>query len=429
MPEVPERPRAVAFRTLGCKVNRVESETAAARLLGSGWVVGDPDEADVVVVNTCTVTGEADAKARKEIRRALALPAAPLVVVTGCLAALDPEGLRGLGDRVVVAADRDRVAELVDGVLGQAGGAEEEARDALAPLRPSAGDTAFRTRAMLKVQDGCDAWCAYCIVPAARGLPRSRPLTDILAEAEALAASGVAELVVTGVNVGRYDDSGHDLTDVISSLTSLGPRVRLSSIEPLDLDDRLLGVMAEAAARGAFCPHLHVPLQTGSDRLLAVMGRGYDVAAFADRVDAARGALPGLAVTTDVIAGLPTETVTDADATLAVCRELGFQRLHVFRYSVRSGTRAAGLQQVDARVRAARAAALRELSERLLDARVDGRLGHEAVVLVERPDGTGTTEDHLTVRLDRATADDVSTLVRARLTRGSDGTSRAERLD
>jgi threonylcarbamoyladenosine tRNA methylthiotransferase MtaB len=405
--------RHVAFRTLGCKVNRVESETAAARLLGDGWQITRPHDAEVVVINTCTVTGEADAKARKEIRRALALPAEPLVIVTGCLAAIDAEGLRALGSRVVVAPDRDEVAARVAATANGLRDSAASVTSSDAPVRPSARDDAFRTRAMLKVQDGCDAWCAYCIVPAARGLPRSRPLPDIVTEARGLAASGVGEFVVTGINVGRYDHDGADLGDVIRTLAEVGPRVRLSSIEPLDLTDRLLAVMADAATDGRFCTHLHVPLQSGSDRILAAMGRGYDTAAFADVIGRARAALPGLAVTTDVIAGLPGETDADAAATLELLRALAPQRLHVFRYSARRGTRAAEMPQVDPRVRARRAAVLRELSEELFGDAVRSRLGQTAVALVERPDGSGTTEDHLPVRVTPAPG--VSEIVEVRL--------------
>jgi threonylcarbamoyladenosine tRNA methylthiotransferase MtaB len=423
---VTERSPRVAFRTLGCKVNRVESEMAAARLLGEGWATADPDAADVVVVNTCTVTGDADAKARKEVRRALALSGEPVVIVTGCLAAVDAEGLRALGERVVVAPDRDDVAASVASAVGRTCDTPPARVSAPGPVRPSAHDADFRTRAMLKIQDGCDARCAYCIVPAARGLPRSRPLAEITAEARALADTGVGEFVVTGINVGRYEDAGSDLADVIAALAQVGPRVRLSSVEPLDLTDRLLGVMADAAAGERFCAHLHVPLQSGSDALLSAMGRGYDTAGFADAIARARAALPGLAVTMDVIAGLPGETDTDARTTIAFIRGIAPQRLHVFRYSMRHGTRAADMPQVDPRVRAARSRELRDLSEELFATAVEARLGTTARALIERPDGTGTTEDHLSVRVTPAPR--VSELVDVRLVAREDGVIFAERV-
>lgn len=289
---------AVAFRTLGCKVNRAESEAIAAELLGSGVRIAEEGGAAVVVINTCTVTGEADAKARKAIRHALALPCEPVVVVTGCLAVLDAGVLAALGSRVVVEADKTRVADTIRKLLGadalHGGGRRAAAR---------VGDAAFRTRVALKVEDGCDAFCSYCIVPHARGVPRSVPLSEVAAEAAGLVAAGTREIVLTGVNIGRYDDAGHDLGDVIARVGATGvARIRLSSIEPLDLTPRLLDVMR---ATPAVCAHLHVPLQAGSDAVLSAMGRAYSAAEFAQRVAAAREALPGLVLTTDVLAGFP----------------------------------------------------------------------------------------------------------------------------
>jgi threonylcarbamoyladenosine tRNA methylthiotransferase MtaB len=265
------------------------------------------------------------------------------------------------------------------------------------PIR--AGKEVFRTRAMVKVQDGCDACCAYCIVPHARGGPRSRPFDDVLAEARGLAGADVAEIVVTGVNVGRYTDDGRDLADLLAALGRTGPRIRLSSVEPMDLTARLLGTMAGLLGEGRFCPHLHVPLQTGSDRLLAAMGRGYDAGGYADAIAAARAALGKVAVTTDVIAGMPGESEADAQATEDLVTSLELQRLHVFRYSARKGTPAACMaDQVPPPVRTERAARLRTLSVALLDRYVGSRLGGRADLVMETRD-TGTSEDHLRVRV------------------------------
>jgi threonylcarbamoyladenosine tRNA methylthiotransferase MtaB len=268
----------VAFRTLGCKVNQVESEAAAASLLAVGAEVVPEADAELVVINTCTVTGEADAKARKAVRHALRLPRRPIVVVTGCLASLDAAGLRALDERVVVEADKMALAARIADLIGAAA----------PPASGSAGGV-LRTRAMLKVEDGCDAFCTYCIVPYARGVPRATPLPELIAEAERLVASGVAEIVLTGVNIGRYRDDDVDFAALVQRIAATGvPRLRISSIEPLDLDDRLLGVLA---ATPSVQPHLHIPLQAGSDRVLAAMGRGYDTATYAARVDAVRSAV------------------------------------------------------------------------------------------------------------------------------------------
>ncbi len=383
---------AVAFRTLGCKVNRAESEDIAADLLGRGVRVTDADHAAVVVINTCTVTAEADAKARKAVRQALKAAGGPIVVVTGCLAALDADALRALGSRVVVEADKNVVADRVAEALELA-----DRSAAASPVRVGEG---FRTRVMVKIEDGCDAFCTYCIVPHARGLPRAVPLDTVVGEVERLVAAGVKEVVLTGINLGRYRDGVAGLAAVVEAVAATGVRrLRLSSIEPMDLDDHLLGVLA---ATPAFCAHLHVPLQSGSDAVLSAMGRAYTLAEYAERVSAARAALPGLALTTDVIAGFPGETDRDAARTEQACEELAFAKLHVFRYSARTGTSAAGMPQVDPSLRQRRAEGLRNLDHRLRERFLTAHAGSTAEVLVERvADGyaEGTTRDYIRVGL------------------------------
>jgi threonylcarbamoyladenosine tRNA methylthiotransferase MtaB len=388
-----ELPR-VALRTLGCKVNRTESEALAEALADRCTVVMDTDEAAIVVVNTCTVTGEADAKARKAVRHALSGGAAT-VVVTGCLAAIDPQGLRDIDPRVVVEPDRAalprRVAELA--------GVDPVAHARLAP-RPA---TLGRTRVMVKVQDGCDHRCSYCIVPDARGSARSVPTADVLDRVRMLARAGAPEVVLTGINIGRYDDvrGAHDLASLIEAVASTPiSRIHLSSVEPLDLDRRLLDALS---ATRKVVPHLHVPLQSGCDRTLGVMGRGYSVERYAAALDQARAAIPGVSVTTDVIAGFPGESDRDFAESLAFIESAGLTRLHVFRYSPRAGTPAAVLaDQVSPPVKAERAEALRVVSERLLRTHVLARVGTEMSACIERVSGgvaRGTGDDSLAVEV------------------------------
>lgn len=388
---------AVHVKTLGCKVNRADSEAMASALIGQGVRLVAESEASVVVVNTCTVTGEADRKARKAVRHALAGPGAPVVVVTGCLAAVDAHGIEALGDRVIAEPVKEHVAARVAGILGLP--------RTVASSAPRVGE-GFRSRVAVKVEDGCDAFCAYCIVPYARGVPRSVPLSEVLSEVEGLVAAGVSEVVLTGINIGRYASSGMGLGGLVRRVAETGiPRVRLSSIEPLDLTPELLKTLAETKS---VCPHLHVPLQSGSDDVLARMDRTYTTAEYLDRITETRVALPGVAVTTDVMAGFPGETATDFDRTLAFVKEAGFARLHVFRYSPRKGTPAAAMcDQVDSATSAQRAALLRAADGRLRDAYAKGRLGGPAEILVERVNTdaslrrvvVGTTGDYLSVRL------------------------------
>lgn len=406
MPEEQRGPR-VAFVTLGCKVNQTESD-AIAEALGVFGTRAEAEEAEVIVVNTCTVTGEADHKARKAVRHALALPTEPVVVVTGCLAALDADGLRALDVRVVVEADKARVAPRVQEALEARGVRPQTAQDGRRAFSP-------RTRAQLKVQDGCDAFCSYCIVPYARGVPSAVPMAELVERAERLVIAGVKEIVLTGINIGRYDDAGARLADVLSAVAATGvPRVRLSSVEPRDVTERLL---ATAAATPAFCRHFHVPLQSGSTSVLERMGRPYDVTGFADVVRRIRSAFPGVAISTDVIVGFPGETDAEFAETLAFVESQAFSRLHVFRYSARPGTPAAAMSaQIAGDVKSSRSAELRSLGDRLAVVYAAEGAGSTVEVLVERivdgDDGAvlaeGTTREYLRVRVPLNPADPVA---------------------
>ncbi len=389
-------PSRVALVTLGCKVNQAESEAIVADALGPGGATVDLAEADVVVVNTCTVTGEADHKARKAVRRALRLPREPVVVVTGCLAALDAGGLEALGPRVIVEADKARVPQRVRAAMP----------DRPVAARPAGGMRPARSRVAVKVQDGCDTFCAYCIVPHARGLPRSVPRDEIVAQVAELARRGVAEVVLTGINIGRYRDGSAGLPELVRAVGATGiPRVRLSSIEPPDVTPALLEAVAET---DSFCPHLHIPLQSGCDRTLHAMGRPYDTRRFAAVVAAAREALHDVALTTDVIVGFPGETEVDAAASRDFVAAQGFSRLHVFRFSPRPGTPAAEMgPAVPPKAASARAEAMRALGERARSAFARSMAGTPDEILVERvtasADGTvvarGTTRRYLTAEI------------------------------
>lgn len=368
---------AFSAEFLGCKVSHTDLVALRERLAAEGYADAGDATGQVHVVNGCCVTAEAVAKTRQAVRRALA--DADHVLVTGCAARLPGSGLAGIDPRVrVIDAPSeqapDRVVDVLAG-LGCRGGD----RAAASPLR---------RRMFLKVQDGCSFPCAYCVIPEVRGPTRSRPVGEVLAEAERRVRQGHRELVVTGVNVGLYRDrdAGLGLTGLLARLAEVEglERVRLSSIEPNHLADDLLDVLARAPC----LPHLHVPLQTGSDRLLAGMRRRYRAADYADRVAAARARIPGVAVTADVIAGLPGEAEDDHRATLALVEELGLARLHVFPFSPRPGTPTAH-DDTDPAVKRRRAAELRALSDRLMRAHRARRVGADDAVLVEEADADG----------------------------------------
>lgn len=425
---------------VGCKVNRVEIDGIAARLLEGGAQLAEPGQADIVVVNTCTVTGEAEKKTRKAVRHALRNNPRAQLLVTGCAAAINPDEFASIDARVhvlgkaqVVPAAWELVGDAAHGVhpddeaapaetpAGASAGASEPGHRA-APGNGGAGNRqtagcpkaapasaaatvasaglrmggAFRTRVGIKVQDGCNNACTFCIVHVARGLPASVPADQVEREVRRYADAGVRELVLTGINLGTYASDGLGLAGLVRRLLPLVPegRLRISSVEPLDVSDDLIELLAESDGR--VCRHLHLPLQSGSSKVLAEMARPYDADWFANRVAAMRRAVPQLSLSTDIIVGFPGETEADFRQTCDLAREVGFSKIHVFRYSRRAGTPAAvRSDQVPPQVIADRAHRLAELGRRLAFEDAARRAGTTERVLVERT-GRGTTESYHT---------------------------------
>jgi threonylcarbamoyladenosine tRNA methylthiotransferase MtaB len=360
---------------LGCKISQTDAQGVRERLLAGGLAeVGEGGA--VHVVNTCCVTNEAVAKSRKAVRAALRR-GAQRVYVTGCATRLAEGTFGSAGGRVTVVRETSEDA------------AERIARELGATACVGPAPRLERTRAFVKVQDGCTFGCAFCVIPRVRGASRSRPLRAVLEEARRRVAQGHRELVVTGVNLGLYRDpeSRARLPDVIGALAELDgiARVRLSSIEVNHLSARLCDVMAHPRV----CPHIHVPLQSGDDAVLRAMRRRYDVATYARRVARARERVPGLNLTGDVIVGFPAEDGAAFARTLAAVEELAFSRLHVFPYSPRPGTRTADDDPVPAAVKRRRAERLRMLSDRLGRERRAALVGRRDCVLVERVDAQG----------------------------------------
>ncbi len=372
----------LAVKTLGCKVNQVESDALVGLLKPLQPVVVPPETgADLVVINTCAVTTSAEADARKEVRRARRANPAAFIVVTGCYAELAPDQLAELGADVVL--PNSRKAEL-PGVILQRFGLPADPITTPPNEFWGAGERGLLNnyvRAFLKVQDGCNAGCAYCIIPRLRGRERHRGHLEALQEAEALLEAGVQEIVLTGVRLGSYKGHPRGIAGLVEELALMGAKVRLSSIEPEDTGDELLKVMQRFAPQVR--PHLHLSLQTGSARLLALMGRRYDKNYYRELVQKAYDWIPGFALTTDVIAGLPTETEAEHRETLDFLEEVRPSRVHVFTYTPRPKTRAASLPQVPIEVRKRRNKELQALAARLAEVRVQPKLGSRVEVLVE----------------------------------------------
>ncbi len=403
----------VSFHTLGCRVNRYDSDAMAALFARAGHVVvAEGEEADVCVVNTCSVTGESNRQCRQLIRRLRRRHPGAVLVVTGCFAQTAPGEVAALPgvDVVLGTADRARVVELAEAVrqtrppapVVRVGNVFQARTLEAAPVERGAEG---RTRALLKVQEGCARMCAYCIVPLARGRPRSLPPAEVVREAAALAGLGFREVVVTGTDLGSYgrDLPGRpSLANLLRSLHEVEGlrRIRLSSVEPMDVDEELLAAVAELPR---VCPHLHLPLQSGSDRVLARMRRRYRAADFRRLAERARELIPDLALGTDLIAGFPGEEEADHRATMELVRELGPARLHVFPYSPRPGTVAARFaDQVAPAERRRRAAELAALGRELALAchrRLVGRVVEVLVEEVGEERATGYTPDYVRVNV------------------------------
>lgn len=410
-----------AVVNLGCRVNRVETDLVAAALERAGLRLVGQDEADLVVVNTCAVTGEAETKTRKVIRHAARLPKAPLVVATGCVASLFSEELSSLAPNVVVEADKSLVARRALEALGLGAGAVSDAGELASSPTPTG-----RSRPGIKVQDGCDNRCTYCIVWKARGAGRSLPADRVLAAVREACARDAHEVVLTGINLGRYasgDARGREigLAGLLSLILDETPveRVRLSSIEPPDVTGELLDVMASSGGRVA--PFLHVCLQSGCDATLRRMGRVYDAASFRRVCELSREALPGVALGTDLIVGFPGETDEEFEESLGFCREMSFAKMHVFRYSRRPGTPAADAPgQVAPKVMAERSRRVRDLAARMRAHEASLHVGEMDDVLVEYP-GRGVSGGLFDVLVDPRVP--VGEVARVRMVRAlEDGT-------
>jgi len=321
----------IALQTLGCKLNQAETESLARQFLEAGYQVVAPDQAaDVYLLNTCTVTHIADRKCRNLLRLAHRRNPAALIVATGCYverAAAEVGGIEGVG-LVVGNRDKERLSEIVRAKTnGHEGHLTEDMQES----------SQFRTRALVKIQEGCSQPCSFCVVPRVRGRERSRSQDDVIAEVKARVAEGYKEVVLTGTRIGSYDHSGglRGLVERILQESDV-QRLRLSSLEPSDLTPEFLSLWNDRR----LCPHVHLPLQSGSDAVLQKMGRAYSIADYESAAAMAREAIPNLALTTDVMVGFPGEGEAEFSESYRFCERIGFAAMHVFPYSARPGTRA-----------------------------------------------------------------------------------------
>ena len=382
-----------AFYTLGCKVNQYETQAMQQLLLQRGDTLGDFDGiCDCYVINTCTVTAMSDKKSRNAIRRVRRRNPEAVIGVCGCYAQTAPEELRGMDVDVLIGTD-GRV-EFLDRLAQAARDRQrwEHVEDAGLPRRFEqlpAGGLAERTRALLKVEDGCNNFCTYCIIPYARGRVRSLPLESAVQEARKLAAEGYREIVVNGIEISSWGWEWHDgscLRQLLTALCAAVPevRIRLGSLEPRTIDEEFCRALSGFQN---LCPQFHLSLQSGSDPVLKRMNRKYDTARYYESVRLLNEYFPGCAVTTDLIVGFPGESEASFEESLAFIRKCALTKVHIFPYSRREGTPADKMpDQVPKAVKEARAARAAAVAAELEDAFHSALIGTVQEVLFEQPE-------------------------------------------
>ncbi len=373
----------VYLTSIGCRLNEAEIATWARQFQLAGHsVMTTPADADALIFNTCAVTSEAARKSRQFVKRLHRLNPSARLIVTGCYASLEPARVAELMgvDAVISNQEKDRLVELVAGELAMPGMPALATEPGAAYMYPGS-----RTRAFVKVQDGCRNRCTFCIVTVARGQERSRPIVEILDEIHALHEAGYQEAVLTGVHLGGYgEDLGENLYALVRAIlqdTDL-PRLRLSSLEPWDLPDGFFDLWANSR----LMPHLHLPLQSGSDRILRRMARRYTTAQYAQLIAQARAAIPDFNLTTDLIVGFPGESEEDWQQTVDFVQSIGFGHMHIFTYSPRAGTAAARMpNQTSTEIKRARSREMHAIAARMKAETLAHYVGREVQVLWEGP--------------------------------------------
>lgn len=383
--------KKVKFHTLGCKVNQYETEAASELFDKAGYKLAADDEcADVYVINTCTVTNLSDSKSRQFIRRAKRENPDSTTVVMGCYSQVSPEDIEKIKgvDIIIGTTEREKIVDLVEKY--------NEDKEKINIVRDIRRDKDFQkidiekikgqTRAYIKVQDGCNRFCTYCIIPYARGNIRSRDPYDVKEEVIRLVKNGYKEVVLTGIHIASYgkDSKKYDLLDLISMIHDIEglERIRLSSVEPVLIDEEFL---KEVSKYPKFCDHFHLSLQSGSDTVLERMNRRYTAEEYLESVKLIRKYYPNAGITTDIIVGFPGETEEEFQETIDFVKKVKFSRVHVFKYSPREGTPAYDMKnQVDGNIKNQRSKILIELTEKLRKEFESSFIGETLEVLVER---------------------------------------------
>lgn len=384
--------KTCALYTLGCKVNQYETEAMKKTLRDKGYQLVDfKEKADLYVINTCAVTTLSASKSRQAIRKSLKLNPQAKVVVVGCYAQASPQEIKDIGGVALILGtqEKSQLGELLDGLendqethclVGDIGQAKEFSH-------LDTGDYQERTRAFIKIQEGCEQFCSYCLIPYMRGPIRSRSPEKVLEEVRRLVEEGFLEVVLIGIHLGVYgkEDPKNkgDLASLLEKVSKIDglKRIRLGSLEPTDIDENLIRVISGSEK---ICPHLHIPVQSGDDEVLAAMNRKYTTAEYKSLIERIRFSIPLVAISTDIMVGFPGETEEQFANIMSFAKKIGFSRMHVFPYSKRPGTPAAQFpNQIPIRFKEERSRELRELARRLSIEYEKNFLGQEIEILVE----------------------------------------------
>lgn len=391
--------------TLGCKVNSYESNFMKEALVKNGFSFCNLNEkCDILILNTCTVTDTSDKKSLKEVRRLKRENPNAILVVCGCSVQNDKTKYDNLGINILMGnINKSNIVSIIEKYLDDKTPVEYVAKTRDLPFENMEVDISDHTRAYIKIEDGCDNFCSYCIIPFVRGKKRSKDFSLVLREVQHLANNGYKEIVLTGIDTGGYESNGKDLTDLIHEMSKINgiERIRQSSIEITQINEKFIN---ELKNNKKICDHIHIPLQSGSDSILKLMNRKYDLKYFFDKIDMIRSVRPDISITTDVIVGFPGETEEMFLETMETCKKINFSKIHAFPYSERKGTKASMMDgKVPESVKHERVKKLLELSDSLEKSYYDKFKGKNKDVLIEEVNEFGSkghTSNYLMVHTD-----------------------------
>lgn len=378
--------------TLGCKVNSYESNFMKEALVKNGFSFCNLNEkCDILILNTCTVTDTSDKKSLKEVRRLKRENPNAILVVCGCSVQNDKTKYDNLGINILMGnINKSNIVSIIEKYLDDKTPVEYVAKTRDLPFENMEVDISDHTRAYIKIEDGCDNFCSYCIIPFVRGKKRSKDFSLVLREVQHLANNGYKEIVLTGIDTGGYESNGKNLTDLIHEMSKINgiERIRQSSIEITQINEKFI---SELKNNNKICDHIHIPLQSGSDSILKLMNRKYDLKYFFDKIDMIRSVRPDISITTDVIVGFPGETEEMFLETMVTCKKINFSKIHAFPYSERKGTKASMMDgKVPESVKHERVKKLLELSEKLEKSYYDKFKGKNKDVLIEEVNEFGS---------------------------------------